>query len=124
MLSSGEEEPRCSASYPAQLPARSRVAVTPFPVQTQMISLHDSTGHKHKTLATIGHSFSRTVSAQPYLPCHCQRQPDWYGGLYCSENKPKHQGADEWLPPTTAQAPIFIGLAISLMSCKAELTEA
>lgn len=45
-------------------------------------------------------------------------------GLYGSENKPKHQGTDEWLPHTTAQVPVFIGLACSLMSYKAELTEA
>lgn len=36
----------------------------------------------------------------------------------------KHQGADEWLLPTTAQVPIFTALACSLMSCTAELTEA
>lgn len=36
----------------------------------------------------------------------------------------KHQGADEWLPPTTAQVAIFTALACSLMSYTAELTEA
>lgn len=74
VLSPGEAEPRCKPIYSMQLPARSRVA--PFPVQTGTISLHDSTSRKHKTLTTIGRSFSRIVSAWPYLPCHCQRQLD------------------------------------------------
>lgn len=53
----------------------------------------NSTAWQHKPqtqnyCATIGRFFSHTVSAQSYLPCHCQRQPDLDRELYSSENKP------------------------------------
>lgn len=41
----------------------------------------------------------------------------------CTAVKVKLQGADEWLPPTPGHVPIFIGLAYTLISCKAELSE-
>lgn len=121
VLSSGKAEPHCNPRCSMKWPAHSSRSVP-------CLNRHNFIAWQHKPQTqnwSYNRSFFLTYCVCTSLSTLPLPEATRVGeGALGSENKPKHQGVDERLPPTTAKIPVFIGLACSLMSCKAELTEA